>query len=64
MALCNGGAHRESNLAPVLRKPHREKTAQDVRQKAITYRKRAKHLGIAKKKRRISYRRFNGEPVR
>jgi 5-methylcytosine-specific restriction protein A len=30
VALCNGGGHRESNLAPALRDKHRAKTAEDV----------------------------------
>lgn len=45
-ALCNGGEHRESNLAPVLRAAHRAKTAQDVALKAKADRVRKKHLGI------------------
>jgi len=48
VALCNGGEHRESNLAPALREKHREKTAADVAEKSIVARKRAKHLGIKK----------------
>lgn len=48
VALANGGEHRESNLAPALRAPHRLKTAIDVAEKANVYRKRAKHLGIRK----------------
>ena len=45
-ALCNGGEHRESNLAPALRDKHRAKTAEDVAVKSKTARVRAKHLGI------------------
>ena len=45
-ALCNGGEHRESNLAPALRDKHRAKTAEDVGVKSKTARVRAKHLGI------------------
>ena len=51
VALCNGGAHRESNLAPALADKHREKTAADVAEKSKTARVRAKHLGIAKSSR-------------
>src|SRR5262249_30164849 len=40
VALCNGGSNRESNLAPVLRDKHRQKTASDVAEKARDYRKR------------------------
>lgn len=46
IALCNGGENRESNLAPILAgKPHREKTAEDVAEKAKVARIRAKHIG-------------------
>ena len=46
IALCNGGAHAESNLFPALREKHREKTVEDVKAKAKTDRTRKKHLGI------------------
>lgn len=45
-ALINGGEHREANLAPALKDKHREKTAEDVREKSIVTRKRQKYLGI------------------
>lgn len=46
-ALINGGENRESNLAPILAgKPHKEKTAEDVAEKAKVARMRAKHLRI------------------
>lgn len=48
VALINGGEHREFNLAPVLKGPHREKTAADVKQKAKNDRVRKRHLGIKK----------------
>ena len=51
LALCNGGEHRESNLAPALREEHRKKTAEDVRMRAKADRVRKKHLGIHKPKR-------------
>ena len=63
IALVNGGEHRESNLAPAIRAKHREKTAEDVREKSIVNRKRKKHLGIKKKGSSIPYRKFNGELV-
>lgn len=44
IALINGGEHRESNLFPALRDKHREKTAEDVAEKAKTYAVKAKHL--------------------
>lgn len=46
LALCNGGAHSEDNLAPALRSKHREKTAADVAVKSKIARIRAKHFGI------------------
>lgn len=46
LALCNGGEHRESNLAPAIRSAHRAKTAEDVAQRAKADRVRKKHLGI------------------
>lgn len=48
VALINGGEHREANLFPALRDKHRQKTAMDVREKAVSARKRKKHLGIRK----------------
>jgi 5-methylcytosine-specific restriction endonuclease McrA len=50
IALCNGGEHRESNLAPALYQPHKEKTAQDVAVKSKISRIRNRHLGIKKRK--------------
>lgn len=48
VALVNGGHHCESNLTPALRDKHREKTAEDVAEKSVTRRKRAKYIGIKK----------------
>ena len=48
VALCNGGQHRESNLAPALKENHRVKTAADVAEKSRNYRKAVRHLGIKK----------------
>jgi 5-methylcytosine-specific restriction protein A len=71
IALVNGGEHRESNLAPALRDKHREKTAEDVAEKATVGRKRMKSLGIKAKGRPMPgsrasgiKRKFNGEVVR
>ena len=50
IALCNGGEHRETNLAPAIREDHRAKTAEDVAQRAKDDRVRKKHLGIWKPK--------------
>lgn len=44
-ALCNGGAHREANLQPVLIDAHKIKTAEDVGKRAKADRTRLKHLG-------------------
>ena len=52
VALCNGGANRETNLKPACCNCCRGKTAQDVAEKSIVNRKREKHLGIAPKHRR------------
>lgn len=51
LALCNGGEHRESNLAPALREEHRKKTAEDVKMRAKADRVRKRHLGIYQPKR-------------
>ncbi|GAA0212685.1 5-methylcytosine-specific restriction endonuclease McrA [Brevundimonas nasdae] len=45
IALVNGGENRESNLAPALREPHRQKTTRDVGIKSKIARIRAKHIG-------------------
>lgn len=58
IALCNGGEHRESNLAPALADKHREKTKADVAEKADTYRIRAKHLGLKPARQKIASRGF------
>lgn len=53
LALINGGEHRESNLQPALKDAHREKTAEDVKQKARDARVRKKHLGLHQPKTRL-----------
>jgi 5-methylcytosine-specific restriction enzyme A len=63
IALVNGGAHCESNLAPALRSEHRIKTAADVKLKAKSDRVRKKHLGIKKPRTIRSWRKFNGTIV-
>ena len=45
IALINGGEHRESNLAPALIEPHKQKTKADDALKKKIARTRAKHLG-------------------
>ncbi len=49
VALVNGGEHRESNLAPALKDKHREKTADNVAEKATVRRKALAHRGIRKR---------------
>lgn len=44
--LSMGGAHAETNLAPALVAPHREKTAEEASARAKADRVRLKHLGI------------------
>jgi 5-methylcytosine-specific restriction endonuclease McrA len=63
IALSNGGQHRESNLAPVLRSAHREKTKQDVKIKAKIARVRKRHLGIKKPRTITRWRKFDGSVV-
>lgn len=53
VALINGGERRESNLKPWLAGHQKEKTKADVAEKAMVYRKRAKHLGVAPKRQKI-----------
>lgn len=62
-ALINGGRNDESNLQPLLVEHHRNKTRADVAQKAATYRKRSKHIGIKRAGRTIPGRKFDGTPI-
>lgn len=45
-ALWRGGEHRESNLQPVLKQPHSEKSKEEQSIQAKCDRIRKKHLGI------------------
>lgn len=64
-AICNGGENRESNLAPALVEPHKEKTRADRKLKSKSDRVRRKHHGIRRSKHPImGWRRFDGTPVR
>ena len=45
IALINGGANSEANLAPVHRHCHRTKTVRDVKEKAKVAKVRGKHTG-------------------
>lgn len=61
VALCNGGEHRETNLAPALRDKHREKTAQDVAEKAKIAAKQMANLGMRQPS-RLQSRGFDKRP--
>ena len=50
IAIINGGERRESNLRPFLHEHHKAKTRADVAIKSKTYRTRARHLGIKRKR--------------
>lgn len=45
-ALCNGGEHREGNMAPALIAPHKVKTKADRAEKKKVDAIRKRHLGI------------------
>lgn len=60
VALCNGGEHREGNLAPALVAPHKIKTKEDRRIKSRDDRVRKRHLGIKKPRTLTRWRRFDG----
>lgn len=52
VAIINGGENRESNLAPVSKgKVHQAKSREDVKIKALTYRKKKANIGLKKKSR-------------
>ena len=63
IALCNGGEHRESNMAPALVAPHKDKTRADRRLKAKNDRVRKKYLGFKKQRTITRWRKFNGDIV-
>lgn len=63
IALCNGGEHRETNLAPALSEPHKIKTKADVREKAKVARLRKRHLGIKKDRTITRWLNMRGELV-
>ncbi len=46
LALANGGENRETNLAPILRSEHPNKTRHDVKLKAKAASVRKKHIGL------------------
>lgn len=50
VALILGGEHREGNLAPALREPHKKKTAAEMKVKAKIAAVRKKHIGVTQPK--------------
>ena len=58
IALCNGGEHRESNMAPALVDPHKIKTKQDRAIKKKNDRVRKKFIGIEAPRRKMQSRPF------
>lgn len=60
--LAMGGEHVESNLQPVLRIAHREKTKRDVADLAKARRIKAKHIGIEQSPSRLQSRGFTKSP--
>lgn len=63
VALCNGGEHRESNLAPAVKDKHREKSAADVRERAETDGMSKAFLGIKSGPGFRGWRKMNGDIV-
>lgn len=63
IALCNGGQHRETNLAPALSEPHKIKTKADVREKSKIARLKKRHLGIKKDRTITRWLNMRGELV-
>jgi len=59
-----GGENRELNLQLLCVPCHKNKTIQDVKEKAIVAKKRMNHIGIRPKKRKMGYRKFNGTVVK
>lgn len=62
-ALCNGGEHRESNMAPALVAPHKAKTKSDRKQKAKRDKIYKKHIGVKKPRSITRWRKFDGTPI-
>lgn len=63
IAICNGGQHRESNLAPALVAPHKVKTRQDRAQKKRDDRVQRRHIGIKKPTSFRGWKKMDGSPV-
>ena len=63
LALINGGENREANLDVTCGFCLPAKNAEDMAIKAKNARVAKKHRGLAKPKRKMPYRRFDGTPV-
>lgn len=63
IALCNGGEHRESNMAPALVEPHKGKTKADRATKKKRDSQFKKHIGIRKPRTITRWRNMKGEIV-
>lgn len=50
IAIANGGEHRETNLAPILIWPHKEKTKADRKIQSLIFKIKKRHLGLHKPK--------------
>jgi hypothetical protein len=48
VALINGGENRESNLAPALVGPHKEKTRRDLAEKKRVAKRAKSHVGVTR----------------
>lgn len=59
IALVNGGEHRESNLRPLIRAHHREKTKEDVAEKSRVASRRMAFVGIKTARKKIQSRGFD-----
>lgn len=53
-----GGEHRESNLAPIWTKAHKEKSAEEATDRAKVSRLKAAHIGAKKRKFKWPKRKF------
>lgn len=62
-ALCNGGEHREMNLAPALVAPHKVKTKADRELKKRADKRRKRSIGIRRPRSITRWRNFRGKIV-
>lgn len=59
IALKDGGENRESNLAPALVGPHKDKSRREAKERAKIGRTRKKHIGATRPKRSLRSRGFD-----